>query len=491
MTNRDKIKLALTFDDVLLKPKHSSILPKEVDLSVQLSSKIKLNIPFFSAAMDTVTESQLAIALARNGGIGVVHKNLSIEQQAFEVDKVKRSESGMILNPVTIRSDMTINEALQIMSNFKISGVPVVDDNKLVGILTNRDIRFESNFDLKVSDRMTKENLISVAEGTTLEEAKVVLQKHRIEKLLVLDEKQKLKGLITVKDILKKEAHPNASIDKHGRLLVAAAVGIEKNTLDRVAALVDKEVDAIVVDTAHGHSQSVLNIVGKIKSKYPNIDLVAGNVATAEGTMALIDNGADIVKIGIGAGSSCTTRIVAGVGVPQLTSVLESVEIAKKLDKKIISDGGMRYSGDIAKSLAAGADAVMLGSIFAGTEETPGNVVLREGRSYKSYRGMGSVSAMQKGSSDRYFQNSNEIKKLVPEGIEGLVPYKGPLSDTITQLIGGVKSCLGYCGAENIEEFHSNAEFIQITSSGIVESHPHDISITQDSPNYTKPENSK
>ena len=491
MTNRDKIKLALTFDDVLLKPKHSSILPKEVDLSVQLSSKIKLNIPFFSAAMDTVTESQLAIALARNGGIGVVHKNLSIEQQAFEVDKVKRSESGMILNPVTIRSDMTINEALQIMSNFKISGVPVVDDNKLVGILTNRDIRFESNFDLKVSDRMTKENLISVAEGTTLEEAKVVLQKHRIEKLLVLDEKQKLKGLITVKDILKKEAHPNASIDKHGRLLVAAAVGIENNTLDRVAALVDKEVDAIVVDTAHGHSQSVLNIVGKIKSKYPNIDLVAGNVATAEGTMALIDNGADIVKIGIGAGSSCTTRIVAGVGVPQLTSVLESVEIAKKLDKKIISDGGMRYSGDIAKSLAAGADAVMLGSIFAGTEETPGNVVLREGRSYKSYRGMGSVSAMQKGSSDRYFQNSNEIKKLVPEGIEGLVPYKGPLSDTITQLIGGVKSCLGYCGAENIEEFHSNAEFIQITSSGIVESHPHDISITQDSPNYTKPENSK
>ena len=491
MTNRDKIKLALTFDDVLLKPKHSSILPKEVDLSMQLSSKIKLNIPFFSAAMDTVTESQLAIALARNGGIGVVHKNLSIEQQAFEVDKVKRSESGMILNPVTIRSDMTINEALQIMSNFKISGVPVVDDNKLVGILTNRDIRFESNFDLKVSDRMTKENLISVAEGTTLEEAKVVLQKHRIEKLLVLDEKQKLKGLITVKDILKKEAHPNASIDKHGRLLVAAAVGIEKNTLDRVAALVDKEVDAIVVDTAHGHSQSVLNIVGKIKSKYPNIDLVAGNVATAEGTMALIDNGADIVKIGIGAGSSCTTRIVAGVGVPQLTSVLESVEIAKKLDKKIISDGGMRYSGDIAKSLAAGADAVMLGSIFAGTEETPGNVVLREGRSYKSYRGMGSVSAMQKGSSDRYFQNSNEIKKLVPEGIEGLVPYKGPLSDTITQLIGGVKSCLGYCGAENIEEFHSNAEFIQITSSGIVESHPHDISITQDSPNYTKPENSK
>ena len=347
MTNREKIKLALTFDDVLLKPNHSLILPKEVDLSVQLSNKIKLNIPFFSAAMDTVTESKLAIALARNGGIGVVHKNLTIEQQAFEVDKVKRSESGMILNPVTIRSDMTINEALQIMSNFKISGVPVVDDNKLVGILTNRDIRFESNFDLKVSDRMTRDNLISVAEGTTLEEAKVVLQEHRIEKLLVLDKQQKLKGLITVKDILKKEAHPNASIDKHGRLIVAAAVGIETNTLDRVAALVDKEADAIVVDTAHGHSQSVLNIVNKIKSKYPSIDLIAGNVATSEGTEALIDNGADIVKIGIGAGSSCTTRIVAGVGVPQLTSVLESVEIAKKLNKKIISDGGMRYSEEL------------------------------------------------------------------------------------------------------------------------------------------------
>ena len=488
MINDKNIELALTFDDVLLKPRYSMVLPKEVDLSVKLSNRITLNIPFFSAAMDTVTESQLAIALARHGGIGVIHKNLNIEQQAFEVDKVKRSESGMILNPVTITSDMTINDALLMMSNFKISGFPVVDNDKLVGILTNRDIRFESDYNLKVSDRMTRDNLITVPEGTTLNEAKAVLQKYRIEKLLVVDEEGILKGLITVKDILKKEEHPNASLDQHGRLIVAAAVGVEKSTLDRVAALVEKDVDAIVVDTAHGHSQSVLDVVGKIKTKYPNIDLIAGNVATSEGTEALLDNGADIVKIGIGAGSSCTTRIVAGVGVPQLTSVLDSINIAKKKNKKIISDGGMRYSGDIAKSLAAGADAVMLGSIFAGTEETPGEVVLREGRSYKSYRGMGSVSAMQQGSHDRYFQDLNEAKKLVPEGIEGLVPFKGPVGDTITQLVGGIKSCLGYCGSKNINEFHENAEFIRITSSGIVESHPHDISITQDSPNYTKPE---
>ena len=488
MINDKNIELALTFDDVLLKPRYSMVLPKEVDLSVKLSNRITLNIPFFSAAMDTVTESQLAIALARHGGIGVIHKNLNIEQQAFEVDKVKRSESGMILNPVTITSDMTINDALLMMSNFKISGFPVVDNDKLVGILTNRDIRFESDYNLKVSDRMTRDNLITVPEGTTLNEAKAVLQKYRIEKLLVVDEEGILKGLITVKDILKKEEHPNASLDQHGRLIVAAAVGVEKSTLDRVAALVEKDVDAIVVDTAHGHSQSVLDVVEKIKTKYPNIDLIAGNVATSEGTEALLDNGADIVKIGIGAGSSCTTRIVAGVGVPQLTSVLDSINIAKKKNKKIISDGGMRYSGDIAKSLAAGADAVMLGSIFAGTEETPGEVVLREGRSYKSYRGMGSVSAMQQGSHDRYFQDLNEAKKLVPEGIEGLVPFKGPVGDTITQLVGGIKSCLGYCGSKNINEFHENAEFIRITSSGIVESHPHDISITQDSPNYTKPE---
>ncbi len=484
----DKIRLALTFDDVLLKPAYSEVLPKEVDLSMKLSDDISLNIPFLSAAMDTVTESKLAIALARQGGMGVVHKNLSIEEQALEIDKVKRSESGMILDPITIKSNMTIKDALNIMASYKISGVPVVDKGKLIGILTNRDIRFETDHSLKVSDRMTSDNLITVSEGTTLNQAKTVLQKHRIEKLLVTNEDGKLVGLITVKDILKKEEHPNASLDQHGRLIVAGAVGIEASTVDRVAALVDKQVDAIVVDTAHGHSKSVLDMVSKVKAKFPNVILMAGNVATSDGTKALIDHGADIIKIGIGAGSSCTTRIVAGVGVPQLTSVMDSVEVAIKYNKKIISDGGMRYSGDIAKSLAAGAHAVMLGSIFAGTKETPGELVLWEGRSYKTYRGMGSVSAMKRGSHDRYFQDLDEAKKLVPEGIEGLVPYKGPLADTIIQLVGGVKSCLGYCGSKNIIDFHNKAEFIQITSSGIVESHPHDINITQDSPNYRKPD---
>ena len=481
-------ELALTFDDVLLKPAYSSVLPKEVDLSIKLSEKLHLNVPFFSAAMDTVTESKLAIALARCGGIGVVHKNLSIEKQAFEIDKVKRSESGMILDPITIKPNLTIKDALAIMTNYKISGLPVVENNKLVGILTNRDIRFETNYNLEVNQRMTSENLITVPIGTTLEESKIVLQKHRIEKLLVVDDSGKLKGLITVKDILKKEEHPNAAVDIHGRLLVAGAVGIESNTLERVAALVENQVDAIVVDTAHGHSKSVLDVVSKIKSNYPNIDVIAGNVATADGTEALIDNGADIVKIGIGAGSSCTTRIIAGVGIPQLTSVLNCSERANKLNKKIISDGGMRYSGDIAKSVAAGANAVMLGSIFAGLEETPGEVVLRDGRSYKTYRGMGSLAAMERGSHDRYFQDLKSKKKLVPEGIEGLVPYKGTLSNSVDQLAGGLKSCFGYCGAKNIDEMHKKSEFIQITSSGIIESHPHDINITKDSPNYRKPD---
>jgi len=485
---KDKIKLALTFDDVLLKPAHSTILPKEVDLSISLSEKIKLNIPFLSAAMDTVTENKLAIALAREGGMGVIHKNLSIMEQSLEVDKVKRSESGMILDPITIKPNLTIKDALKIMSNYKISGVPVVDKGKLVGILTNRDIRFETNYSLKVKDRMTSSKLVTVSEGTTLNQAKIVLQKHRIEKLLVVDKKGKLQGLITVKDILKKEEHPNAAVDEHGRLLVAAAVGVEKTTMQRVAALVEKQVDAIVLDTAHGHSKSVLDLTSKIKSKFPQISLIVGNVATASGTEALIDNGADIIKVGIGAGSSCTTRIIAGVGVPQLTAVLDAVEVANKFNKKIISDGGMRYSGDISKSLAAGASCVMLGSIFAGTKETPGDVVLWEGRSYKVYRGMGSVAAMKEGSHDRYFQDLSDSKKLVPEGIEGLVPYKGMLSETVAQLIGGVKSCFGYCGSSNISNFHKKAEFIQITSSGIVESHPHDINITQDSPNYRKPD---
>ncbi len=485
MMNKN-IKLALTFDDVLLKPKYSNVLPKSVSLETVLSKNIKLHIPFLSAAMDTVTESEMAISLAREGGMGVIHKNLSIEQQALEVDKVKRSESGMILDPITINSEMSIADALHLMKRYKISGVPVMEESKLVGILTNRDIRFENNHDLKVRQRMTSNNLVTVPKGTTLEDAKLVLQKHRIEKLLVTNSDGSLCGLITVKDIQKNEKYPHATKDKHGRLITAAAVGVAPSTIDRVSALVEKHVDAIVVDTAHGHSQSVLDVVSKIKSKFPEIDLIAGNVATAEATQALIDNGVDIVKVGIGAGSSCTTRIVAGVGVPQLTSVMDCVEIGLKNNKKIISDGGMRFSGDIAKSLAAGADAVMLGSIFAGTKESPGEVVLWEGRSYKSYRGMGSVAAMKRGSHDRYFQDMNESKKLVPEGIEGLVPYKGALEETVLQLVGGIKASLGYCGSKNILEFRDKSEFIQITSSGIIESHPHDIDMTKDSPNYRK-----
>ncbi len=483
---KKNIPIALTFDDVLLKPKYSDVLPKQVDLSTKLSDKIILNIPLISAAMDTVTESSMAIALARVGGLGVIHKNLSIEQQALEVDKVKRSESGMILDPVTITPNKSIDDALKLMKRYKISGVPVVDDQKLKGILTNRDIRFEEDLTLKVKDRMTDSNLVTVNNGTSLDDAKILLQKHRIEKLLVVDNNGGLSGLITVKDIQKKEKYPLATKDIHGRLIVAAAVGVDDNVMERVDALVQKNVDAIVVDTAHGHSQGVLDVVSKIKVAYPNLDLIAGNVATASGAEALIDNGVDIVKIGIGAGSTCTTRVVAGVGVPQLASVMESAELVKKLGKKIISDGGMRFSGDIAKSLAAGADAVMLGGIFAGTEESPGEVVLWEGRTYKSYRGMGSVAAMKAGSSDRYFQDLKDKKKLVPEGIEGLVPYKGLLEDTVHQLIGGVKSCLGYCGSNNIEVFQNNAEFVQITSAGFIESHPHDINITKDSPNYRK-----
>ena len=480
------INIALTFDDVLLKPLYSEVLPKEVDLSIQLTQNIKLNIPFLSAAMDTVTESEMAIALARQGGMGVIHKNLSINQQALEVDKVKRSESGMILDPITISPNMTIKDALKIMSSYKISGLPVVDGKKLVGILTNRDIRFEENYDLKVNDCMTSDNLITVPKGTTLDQAKIVLQKYRIEKLLVVDNKGSLCGLITVKDIQKKEKYPLASKDIHGRLIVAAAIGVGDEAFDRASALVKSHVDALVVDTAHGHSKKVLNMVSKIKSKFPNLDLIAGNVATAKGTQALFDNGVDIVKVGIGSGSSCTTRIVAGVGVPQLTAVMEASKIAAKYNKSIISDGGMRYSGDIAKSLAAGAQCVMLGGMFAGIAESPGEIVLREGRSYKSYRGMGSVAAMKKGSSDRYFQELDNSKKLVPEGIEGLVPYKGTLDETVYQLIGGVKSCLGYLGSKNIEALQNNCEFVQITSAGFIESHPHDISITKDSPNYRK-----
>ncbi len=482
------MKKALTFDDVLLVPQFSSILPKDVKLNTRLTKKINLNMPLISAAMDTVTESKMAIAMARYGGIGVIHKNLSIREQSKEVDKVKRSESGMILDPVTTESNKTIKEALEIMSNFRISGVPIVDKGKLVGILTNRDIRFETNHNLPISKRMTSKGLVTVKKGTTLNQAKSVLQKHRIEKLLVVNDDGSLCGLITVKDILKKEDYPNASTDKHGRLLVAAAIGVGEETLDRASALIDANVDALVIDTAHGHSKGVLETVEDIKNKFPNIEVIAGNIATPQAVEALIDVGVDGIKVGIGSGSSCTTRIVAGVGVPQLTAVMKTVEEAKKNNVPIISDGGMRYSGDIAKSFAAGAESAMLGSIFAGTDESPGEIILWEGRSYKSFRGMGSIPAMDKGSKDRYFQNELSLSKLVPEGIEGMVPYKGAVDETIHQLLGGLRSSMGYCGAKNLKSFQSSSKFIQVTGSGVRESHPHDITITKESPNYRKPQ---
>ena len=477
----------LTFDDVLMVPQYSEVLPREVDLSTSITKNIKLNIPLMSAAMDTVTESKMAVALAREGGIGIIHKNLTIAEQCAEIDKVKRSESGMILDPVTINSSKTLEDALEIMSKYHISGVPVVDKGKLKGILTNRDIRFETNLSLTVSDRMTNKNLITVKEGTTLEEAKEVLQTNRVEKLLVVNDGGDLTGLITVKDILKKQNFPDAATDMHGRLLVGAAVGIDVDTIDRVSELVNNNVDVIVIDTAHGHSKSVMDMAKNIKKKFSGIDLIVGNVATPVAVESLIDCGADAVKIGIGSGSSCTTRIVAGVGVPQLSSILNSYDIAQKRNIPIISDGGMRYSGDIAKSLAAGSNAVMLGSIFAGTDESPGEMILWEGRSYKTYRGMGSISAMKSGSSDRYFQKGTKNKKLVPEGIEGMVPVKGPLSELVHQLLGGIRSSMGYCGARDLEDFIKKVEFIKITSSGIVESHPHDLDVTKEAPNYRKP----
>ncbi len=478
----------LTFDDVLLIPGYSEILPNQVKLQTKLTDKITLNIPIISAAMDTVTESKLAIAIAREGGLGIIHKNLPIEIHAKEIDRVKRSESGMIQDPITITSDKTLKEAMDIMSHFRISGVPVVDQGKLVGILTNRDIRFETNVNLSVSERMTKSGLVTVKKGTTLDQAKKVLQEHRIEKLLVIDKTGKLCGLITVKDILKKENFPNATVDEHGRLMVGAAVGTGADVLERTSALIDANVDVIVVDTAHGHSKGVLNTVKKLRKKYSNVSLIAGNVATKEGTKALIDAGVNAVKVGIGAGSSCTTRIIAGVGVPQLTAVLEACEAAQKENIPVISDGGLRYSGDIAKAITSGANTVMLGNILAGTDESPGEVILYKGRSFKSFRGMGSISAMEKGSGDRYFQEGKESGKLVPEGIEGMVPYKGPLQETILQLTGGLRSAMGYCGAKTILEFQQKGRFVKVTSAGVSESHPHDMNITKEAPNYQKPQ---
>ncbi len=484
MNNRPPFKQAFTFDDVLLVPQESAVLPRDVELRTRLTKNIDLNIPVLSAAMDTVTESEMAIALARTGGIGIIHKNLTIEDQARMVDRVKRSESGMILNPVTVEADSTIAEAKKIMSQFKISGLPVVRDEHLVGILTNRDIRFETDDFLSVSDRMTSENLITVPTGTSLEKAKDILQEHRIEKLLVVDQEGDLTGLITVKDIQKKEDNPNSCKDENGRLRVGAAIGVSADAFDRAGALAEAEADVIVIDTAHGHSQGVLNSIEKIKSSYPNLAVIAGNVATGYGTKALIDAGVDCVKVGIGAGASCTTRVIAGVGVPQLTAIMDAVDIAKGEDIPVIADGGLRYSGDVAKALAAGADSVMLGSLLAGMDESPGETILYEGRQYKSYRGMGSMGAMQKGSGDRYFQEGAEATKLVPEGIEGMVPYRGPVKNTIHQLIGGVRSAMGYCGCKTISQFGQNTQFVQITTAGIKENHPHEVRIVKEAPNY-------
>jgi IMP dehydrogenase len=476
----------LTFDDVLLVPARSDVLPTETDTSTQFTRGIRLQIPLCSSAMDTVTEASLAIALAQQGGIGVIHKNLPIALQAEEVDKVKRSESGMIVDPVTIRPDRPVSEALAVMERYKISGVPVVDeDGHLVGIITNRDLRFETRFDIPVSEVMTKQPLVTVPVGTTLEQAKAVLQKHRIEKLLVIDGDKHLKGLITVKDIQKAIKYPTAAKDDLGRLRVAAAIGATGDYRERADALVRARVDCLVVDTAHGHSSRVVEAVRDIKRRHADIQLIAGNVGTAEGTRELIEAGVDAVKVGIGPGSICTTRVVTGSGVPQITAISDCVAAAKGSGVPVISDGGVKFSGDVAKAIAAGADVVMIGSLFAGTEEAPGEVILFQGRSFKSYRGMGSIGAMREGSRDRYAQERVEMEsKLVPEGIEGRVPYKGTLADMVTQLIGGLRAGMGYTGCRNIREFQEKTQFVRITSAGLRESHVHDVIITKEAPNY-------
>ncbi len=476
---------AITFDDVLLVPGKSTVLPRDVNVMTRLSRNIRLNIPLISAAMDTVTESEMAIALAREGGIGIIHKNMPIARQAEEVDKVKRSESGMILNPITITADKTIGDVLDLMAKYSISGIPIVQDEKLVGILTNRDLRFQPDRGIKVAEVMTSQNLITAPLGTNLEEAEVLLQKYKIEKLPVVDKTGKLRGLITFKDIQKKKRFPFACKDKHGRLRVGAAVGVTEDTLDRVQALLKAGVDVLVVDTAHGHSAGVLAMVKRLKSKHPQAEIIAGNVGTAEATREIIRAGADAVKVGIGPGSICTTRVVAGVGVPQITAVMECVSVAKKFKIPVIADGGIKQTGDIPKAIAAGADAVMIGGLFAGLQESPGEKVLYEGRTYKIYRGMGSLAAMKEGSRDRYFQDvEDDLQKLVPEGIEGRVPYKGDLSATVYQMIGGLRSAMGYCGAENISALQTKARFVRMSDAGLRESHPHDIQITKEAPNY-------
>ncbi len=481
------IKEGLTFDDVLLIPARSEVLPRDIETKTHLTKSISLNIPIISAGMDTVTEARMAIAVARQGGIGIIHKNMSIRRQAEEVDRVKRSESGVIVDPFYLTPEKPISEAEALMSKYKISGVPIVDNQRrLVGIITNRDLRFVKDYTRKIEDVMTSKGLVTAPVGTTVDEAKEALQEHKIEKLPLIDENNILKGLITIKDIEKAEQFPESAKDHQGRLIVGAAVGVTEDTMERITALVGAEVDIIVVDTAHGHSEGVLRTVTKIKEKYPELQLIAGNVATADATEDLIKAGADVIKVGIGPGSICTTRVIAGVGVPQITAIHDCAQKAQEYGVPVIADGGIKYSGDIVKALAAGASSVMLGSLLAGTEESPGELEIYKGRSYKVYRGMGSMGAMQEGSKDRYFQEQEEeVKKLVPEGIEGRVPYKGTLADTTYQLTGGIRAGMGYCGTRTIKELHDKGQFIKITSAGLRESHPHDVNITKEAPNYS------
>ena len=484
----DRVKMdGLTFDDVLLLPAYSEVLPKDVKLTKKFSRNITLNVPLISAAMDTVTEAQLAIAIAREGGIGVIHKNMPIEEQARQVHTVKRAENGMIYDPVTIKRGSSVADALKIMKEFHIGGIPVVDDDKkLVGIVTNRDLRFEANMERKIDEVMTSENIITTSQSTNLDEAAKILQTYKIEKLPVVDKEGKLVGLVTYKDITKAKDKPNACKDALGRLRVAAGIGVTADSLDRARALVEAGVDAIVIDTAHGHSKGVVDVLHKVKAEFPQIDVVVGNIATGEAAKYLVDNGADAVKVGIGPGSICTTRIIAGIGVPQLSAVYDVAKALEGTGVPLIADGGIRYSGDIVKALAAGAYSVMLGGVFAGVEESPGDTIIFNGRKYKSYRGMGSLEAMEKGSKDRYFQNDvTEAKKLVPEGIAARVPYKGTLYEVIYQMLGGLRAGMGYCGAPTIEELHS-AKFVRITNAGVAESHPHDVTITSEAPNYSR-----
>ncbi|EHM38667.1 IMP dehydrogenase [Anaeroglobus geminatus] len=473
----------LTFDDVLLVPAKSDVLPKDVDISTNLTRDIKLNVPIMSSGMDTVTEAPMAIAVAREGGIGVIHKNMSIAEQAREVDKVKRSEHGIIIDPIFLHPDNILADANELMGKYRISGVPITVNGKLVGIITNRDMRFEEDMSRRIGDTMTRENLVTAPVGTSLAEAREILRRHRIEKLPLVDQDNNLKGLITIKDIEKATKYPNSAKDSDGRLLAAAAVGVTHDMIDRIDALVAAKVDVVVIDTAHGHSTGVLHTLKEIKKAFPYLPVIAGNVATADATEALIECGVDAVKVGIGPGSICTTRIIAGIGVPQITAVYECAQVAQRFGIPIIADGGIKYSGDMAKAIAAGGNVCMIGNILAGTEESPGETIIYQGRSYKVYRGMGSMGAMEKGSKDRYFQE--DAKKLVPEGIEGRVPYKGPAASTIFQMVGGLRASMGYCGCHTVKEMIENTQFIQITSAGLRESHPHDISITKEAPNYS------